>query len=141
VRAGIVALLLVLGAFLGWWIVQRDPVPLELLAAEQGRSWAPILARVSVLCFVSALLSLLRPRWLPRAFRPPARWFRSLVLTAAITSALLFLLYLGPWSILPLAIDAVLAWGLLAQGWSVESLRGMEASADDPSRWDRREPR
>src|SRR5688572_5999743 len=83
VKVGIVALLLVLGGFLGWWIVQRDPAPIELVAAEQARSWAGILARIAVLCFVSALLSLLRPRWLPRMFRPPAQWFRPLVLTAA----------------------------------------------------------
>ena len=133
-RVGIVALLLVLGGFLSWWIVQRDPVPLELLTAEQGRSWAQILARIAVLCFISALLSLLRPRWLPGMFRPPAQWFRPLVLTAAIASALLFLVYLGPWSILPFAIDAVLVWGVLSQGWSVASLTGSEPSSGPSSR-------
>lgn len=130
---GIVALLLVLGGFLSWWVVQRDPVPLELLTAEQGRSWAQILARIAVLCFISALLSLLRPRWLPRMFRPPAQWFRPLVLTAAIASALLFLVYLGPWSILPFAIDAVLVWGVLGRGWSVATLGGAESGPDQSS--------
>jgi hypothetical protein len=132
VKVGIIALLLVLGAFLDWWIYQRDPAPLALVAAEQGRSWAGILARIGVLCFVSALLSLLRPRWLPGMLRPPAQWFRPLVLTAAITSVLLFVVYFGPWSILPFAIDAVLAWGILAQGWTVATLTGAERSSDRP---------
>ncbi len=93
-----------------------------MLTAEQGRSVSQILARVAVLCFVSALLSLLRPRWLPGMLRPPAQWWRPLVLTASVASVLLFLVYLGPWSIVALTVDAVLVWGVLAQGWTVATL-------------------
>lgn len=116
-------MLLVAGVYLSWWVVQRDPSPaLEIVAAEQAQSAGQFLARISAVCFVSALLSLVRPRWIPGMFRPPARWWRPLVLAASAASALLFLLYLGPWSILPLTIDAVLVWGVLAQGWSVATL-------------------
>ena len=125
VKRGIVALLLVFGAYLCWWVVQRGASPaLHVLTAEQGESVGQILARIAVLCFISALLSLLRPRWLPGMLRPPANWWRPLVLTASSASALLFLVYLGPWSIVALVIDAVLVWGVLAQGWTVATLTG-----------------
>ena len=128
VKRGLVGLLLIAGAYLSWWVVQRDPQPaFDVLAAEQTRGAAGMLARVSAVCFVSALLALLRPRWIPRMFRPPAHWWRPLVLAASVASALLFVLYLGPWSILPLTIDAILIWGVMAQGWNVAALsRGRE---------------
>ncbi len=125
----VVGLLLAIGAFWCWWIIQRDPVPaLAVFAEDQGRSVSGILARIAVLCFVSALLALLRPRWLPGFLRPSGNWFRPLVVSAAAASALLFLLYLGVWSIVPLIIDAALVWGVLGKGWDVATLVGPEDS-------------
>ena len=125
----VVGLLLVIGAFWCWRVVQGDPVPvLDAVSAEQGRSVSGILARIAVLCFISALLALLRPRWLPGFLRPPGHWFRPLVISAAVASAVLFLLYLGLWSIVPLIIDAALVWGVLGKGWDVATLAGPEDS-------------
>jgi hypothetical protein len=44
------------------------------------------------------------------------------VLAASAASGVLFLIYLGPWALIPLLIDAVLLWGVLSRGWSVQGL-------------------
>lgn len=87
------------------------------LPSQGGSVITPLLAGVAGLGFLGALLGLLKI-WVPAA------WWPYLVLVAAGASALLFLLYFGRWSLLPLAIDAVLVWGVLSQHWSVLSLRG-----------------
>jgi hypothetical protein len=123
----VVAALLIVGAFWCWYVIQRDVPPvLDMLSVEESRSIGGILARIGFLCFLSAAIALGRLRWLPSFLRPPGRWFRPLVLVGAGASALLFLLYLGPWSIVPLLIDAGLAWGVIARGWDVPSLAGAE---------------
>lgn len=57
----------------------------------------------------------------------PSDWLRPLVVAGASLSAVLFAVYLGPWAIVPLAIDAIALWGFLTQGWSVETLNGLLA--------------
>jgi hypothetical protein len=54
----------------------------------------------------------------------PGQWWPMIVIISAIASALMFVLYFGLWAILPLALDAFLLWGVLAQHWTVASLRG-----------------
>ena len=54
----------------------------------------------------------------------PADWFRPAAIAGAIASAILFLLYLGPWAVVPLALDAVILWGVLLQDWTPASLAG-----------------
>lgn len=54
----------------------------------------------------------------------PADWWQPLVVVAAAASILLYVLYLGLLALLPIALDVVILWGVLAQGWSLSGLRG-----------------
>lgn len=86
------------------------------LPTEPGSILVPLLAGVSGLSFLVAALGLF---WQG----VPEGWWVVLVLVASSGSALLHLLYLGRWAILPLAVDGVLLWGVLLQGWTVAGLR------------------
>lgn len=54
----------------------------------------------------------------------PEGWFVPLVIVGSIASILLYMLYLSVYSIVPIAFDAILLWGVLAQQWTAISLRG-----------------
>ena len=75
-----------------------------------------LLAGIAALGFLASLLALFG--WLV-----PAHWFAPLIVAAAVASILLYVLYFGVFSLLPLALDALLLWGVLAQGWSVAGLK------------------
>jgi hypothetical protein len=75
-----------------------------------------LLAGVATLGFIASLFALFG--WLV-----PAHWFTPLIAAAAVASILLYLLYFGTFSLLPLALDAILLWGILSQGWSVAGLK------------------
>jgi hypothetical protein len=47
----------------------------------------------------------------------PAHWLTPLIVAASIVAILLYVLYFGEFSLLPLALDAILLWGVLIQGW------------------------
>lgn len=84
----------------------------------QGNGLATIvLSGAAGLCFLGAALGLF-------GLLVPAAWWPWLVTLGATVSAVLYLLYLGPWSILPLALDLVLLWGVLGLHWTVATLRG-----------------
>ena len=87
------------------------------LPAQSGSVLTPLLAGLAGLGFLAALAALF-------GIVIPAGWWRPLMMVAGIASALLYVLYFGRWSPLPLALNAVLLWGVLAQNWSVEMLRG-----------------
>ena len=78
---------------------------------------ALVAAGISSLAFVVAIAAL----W---GIVIPADWFRPAAIAGAVASAILFLLYLGPWAIVPLALDAVILWGVLLQDWTPASLAG-----------------
>ena len=78
------------------------------LPQQSGRVITPLLAGLAGACFLAAALSLLG--WVV-----PANWWMPLVLTASVASGLLYVLYLGPWSLLPIALDAVLLCGVFLQ--------------------------
>ena len=86
------------------------------LPSQSGSVLTPLLAGLAGLGFLAALAALF-------GLVIPASWWRPLMLTAGIASALLYVLYFGKWSLLPLTLDAVLLWGVLAQGWSVTGLK------------------
>jgi len=98
------------------WPFARDSAPfLGALQTGAGRTAATLLADVAGLSFIAAALGLFGI-WVP------PEWWRPLVLVGSIASGLLFLMYAGPLALLPLVVDAVLLWGVLAQGWNVASL-------------------
>jgi hypothetical protein len=88
------------------------------LPQQSGSVATPLLAGLSGLAFLAAALGLFGKG-------VPAEWWLPLVVVATSTSILLHLLYTGPWALLPLAVDALLLWGVLALHWSVPGLRGM----------------
>lgn len=70
-----------------------------------------LLAGIAALGFIASLLALFG--WLV-----PAHWFPPLIIAAAVTSILLYTLYFGAFSLLPIALDLILLWGVITQGWS-----------------------
>jgi hypothetical protein len=83
--------------------------------AEPAPTLALVLAAIASLGFLAALAGLF-------GVILPAGWWPAVVIAASLASGGLFLLYLGPWALLPLLIDGVLLWGLIARGWSVAGL-------------------
>ena len=75
-----------------------------------------LLAGGAALGFIASLLALFG--WLV-----PAHWFTPLIIVAAVASILLYILYFGVFSLLPIALDLILIWGVLARGWSVAGLK------------------
>jgi hypothetical protein len=88
------------------------------LPNQSGGLITPVLAAVAGLCFAGAVLGIL-------GIVVPASWWPILVVVAAVASILLYVLYFGVFALLPLAIDAVLLWGVLFQGWTANGLRGV----------------
>ncbi len=74
-----------------------------------------VLAGLSTLGFLAAAASLF-------GLLVPASWWPILVPASAILSLLLQILYIGPLTILPILVDAVLLWGVFIQHWSAISL-------------------
>jgi hypothetical protein len=81
---------------------------------------APPLAVVAGAAFLAAVLGSVG-LWVPAA------WWAPLVLLGACASLLLHSLYIGRWSLLPIAVDLALLWGVLALGWSASRLAGAGA--------------
>ena len=68
-------------------------------------------AGIASLAFLLALFSL----W---GVVIPAEWWRPAAIVGSVASIVLFLIYLGPWAIIPIAIDLVVLWGVFIQGWT-----------------------
>jgi hypothetical protein len=127
----LVALLLLLGAHFaltanvpastgqGWilWPFAANSQAVLGLTGNGLRGITKFLSAIAGVCFLAAVLALF-------GLVLPAEWWGVLVGIAAATSLILYILYLGPWAILPILIDAFLLWGILVPHWSVASLRG-----------------
>jgi hypothetical protein len=98
------------------WAADSKPV-LAFLGGSIKGVLTPLFAAVAGVAFLCAFLSLFG--WLV-----PAAWWTPLVLAGSLSSALLFLMYLGPVAILPLLVDIALLVGVLVLRWTVASLRG-----------------
>jgi hypothetical protein len=85
---------------------------------RQGGAVTALLAGVAGLGFLLAVVGLLF------GVVVPTDWWRILVTTSAAASILLYALYFGPLSLLPIALDVVILWGVLLHGWSMSGLRG-----------------
>jgi len=100
-----------------YWPFGADTKPTIALFGAYPNAPTQLLSALAAAGFLAALLALFG--WLI-----PANWFVPLVVIAAITSGLLYVLYFGLNSLIPLAVDAVLLWGVLIQNWSVTGLNG-----------------
>jgi len=87
------------------------------LPSQSGSVLTPLLAGAAGLAFLAAAACLL-------GWAVPSGWFRPLVGVGLGASGLLYLLYAGPFALLPLALDAFMLWGLLAQRWTPALLNG-----------------
>ena len=103
-------------AWILWPFAANSQAVWGLTGAEIG-SLTKVLSGIAGICFLAALLALL-------GLFLPAEWWGVLVSIAAISSLILYLLHLGPWAILPIAIDILLLWGIFVPHWSVANLHG-----------------
>jgi hypothetical protein len=78
---------------------------------------ALVAAGVASLAFIVAGLAL----W---GFLVPASWWAPALVAGAVCSLVLFAIYLSPLALIPLVVDAVILWGVIAQGWSVATFAG-----------------
>lgn len=86
---------------------------------QQGASVVtPALAGIGGLCLLMAALALL-------GIVVPAAWGVPLIIVGAMASIALFVLYLSPLALLPIALNLILLWGVFLQNWTIESLRGL----------------
>lgn len=75
-----------------------------------------LLAALSVLGLGMGLLALLG--WLV-----PANLWVPAVTVGAVASMVLYIWFLSRWAIIPLALDALILWGVFGLSWSVAALR------------------
>jgi hypothetical protein len=85
-----------------WTFGQIDGLPLVLMLG---------LAGIAVLAFCGAFLATF-------GWWVSAEWWRPLVLVGTICSAILFVLHIGPWAIMPLVLDAALFWVAWTSTWT-----------------------
>jgi len=98
-----------------YWPFAADTRPAIALFGAYPNAPTRLLSAVAGFGFIAALLAVLG--WLV-----PAGWFGPLVGVAAVASIALYILYFGSFALMPLAVDAVLLWGVLTQGWSAAGL-------------------
>ncbi|MFO7635161.1 MAG: hypothetical protein R6W76_21625 [Caldilinea sp.] len=99
------------------WPVATDTRPVVGLFDGEGRAIPTVLLTMSGLCYLCAAASLLG--WVV-----PAALWPSLVLVGGLGSLLLFLIFLNRYAVLPLMVDLLLLWGVMAQHWTVSIVRG-----------------
>jgi hypothetical protein len=110
-----------------WPFVATDPWLVTLLGAnpDEVRSVGIALVLVTLVAFVLAAVAgtgLVRYLWKP------------LVVVASVASAIVLLLFITPWTLPGLAIDAVLLWATLVWGWRPAPLFGRARHASHPRR-------
>ena len=105
------------GKALFYWPFANDNKPTFGFLGAATKSITPFLSVIAGLCFLASVAVLLG--WLI-----PANGWTPLVIVSAVASAALYLLFFGVNALVPLAIDAFLLWGVIAQHWTVAGLRG-----------------
>jgi hypothetical protein len=83
--------------------------------SEPAPTLALVLAAVASIGFLIALAALF-------GIVVPVDWWRPAVVVSSAASVVLFVMYLSPWALIPLLVDAVLLWGVLLRGWSVQGM-------------------
>ena len=99
------------------WPFATDSQAVLHLTGEGVASFTKLLSVIASVCFLAAVMALFG--W---AF--PAEWWGALVGIGSTTSLILYLLYLSPWAILPIAVDLFLLWGIFVARWSAAVLHG-----------------
>ena len=101
------------------WAVDTHPVLAGVggLPQERDSVITQSLAVTAGLCLLGAAAALLG------LFIPPESWM-PLVTIGAVASLVLFVLYLGPRSLVPIALNLILLWGVVLEHWTVLELRG-----------------
>ena len=105
-----------------WWVGGRLVWPFGLdtrtllPAGDLVDTLTPILGIASAVFFLLAAAALLH--WLV-----PAQWFLALVVAGASCSVVLQVVWISPWAVLPLLLDAVLLWAFLGSRLSVPGLQ------------------
>jgi hypothetical protein len=105
-----------------WWVGGRLLWPFAtdtrtLLSGDALNTLTPILGIAAAVCFLLAAAALLH--WLV-----PASWFTWLVVAGAVCSIALQVIWISPWAVLPLLVDAALLWAVFGAHLTVQSLRG-----------------
>jgi protein-S-isoprenylcysteine O-methyltransferase Ste14 len=102
------------------WPIARDSATVLGIPATSLPSTSALavdfLAAVAVISFLGAAAA-----FLTRSIT--GKFWSRLVLVGLVASLLVYVAYLGPRMILPLLVDAVLAWGIFGLHWSLDSLR------------------
>lgn len=88
-----------------------------LLRGDVLHTLTPILGIAAALCFVLAVASV----W---GWLVPSGWFAWLVVVGVVASVVLQVIWFSGWAVLPLAVDAVLLWSVLASSATMGALRG-----------------
>ena len=104
----------------GWvfWPFAVDSQAVFGLSGEGISNVTKLLSVTAGVCFGAALMALF-------GLIIPAELWGVFVGVASIASLALYLLYLGPRAVLPIAIDIFLLWGIFVVRWSAASLGGM----------------
>ena len=106
-----------------WWVGGRLlwPFGVEtrtlLPAGDALNTLTPTLAIASAMCFLLAAAALLH-----RVV--PDQWFPWLIVTGAVLSIALQIIWLSGWAVLPLLVDVALLWAIFGSHATVGSLRG-----------------
>lgn len=101
-----------------FWPFAADSQAVLGLAGEGVKNITKLLSVIAGVCFLAGLLALF-------GLIIPAELWGVLVGIASVASLALYLLYFGPWAILPIIIDIFLLWGIFIVRWSAAGLRGM----------------
>lgn len=105
-----------------WWVGGRLLWPFAeetntlIFSGNTLHTVTPMLAIVASLCFLLAAASLLR-------WRIPSRSFQGLIVTGAMCSIALQVIWFTGWAVLPLLVDAALLWAVFGRGVTVSELR------------------
>ena len=113
----------------GWWLWPFGKASGPVLDGMQGviapatptalgsPTLAMAAAGIASLAFVVAIAAL----W---GIVIPAGWWQPAAIVGSVSSIVLFTLYIGPLSVIPLVADAAGLWGVLVAEWTPESLTG-----------------
>ena len=106
-----------------WWVggMLLWPFSVEtrtvLPAGDLLNTLTPVLAIVAAGAFLAAAAALL-------GWWVPANWLPWLIVVGAVASIVLQVVWLSPWAILPLLLDAALLWAVFGMRITVATQRG-----------------